>query len=198
MSANLAQAGAYLIQILLGLYVVTVMLRFLMQVSRADYYNPVSQGIVRITDPAIRPLRKVLPTFRGVDFATLVVAFVIQLIAVMLVMSLYGNPLFHPIYLAWVLVGMFSLILKIYFWALIIMVIASWLAPYSQHPVLVLVHQITEPICAPARKLIPPMGGLDFSIILVFAFIYIIDNILVIEPIAHGYLHVPPGLILGL
>ena len=198
MSSNLAQAGAYLVQMFLGLYVVTVLVRFLMQVSRADYYNPLSQAIVKVTDPAIRPVRSILPTVRGVNFATLFVAFVIQLVAVMLVMYLHGYPLFHPIYLAWVLVGLFSLILKIYFYALIVMVIASWIAPYSNHPVLVLVHQLTEPICAPARKLLPPMGGLDFSIILVFAAIYVIDNYLVVAPLAYRFLQIPHGLILGL
>ncbi|HKI75090.1 MAG TPA: YggT family protein [Pseudomonadales bacterium] len=197
MSANLAQATAYLVQMFLGLYVATVLIRFLMQVSRADYYNPISQAIVKVTDPAIKPLRPVLPTVRGVNFATLFVAFVVQLIAIMLVMSLAGGPIFHPLYLAWVLVGLFALILNIYFWALIIMVIASWIAPYSSHPVLVLVHQITDPICAPARRLLPPMGGLDFSIILVFAAIYIIQNFLVVAPLAQR-LQVPHGLILGL
>ncbi|MBD3648997.1 MAG: YggT family protein, partial [Pseudomonadales bacterium] len=97
----------------------------------------------------------------------------------------------------WVLLGLFSLIFDIYFFALIIMVIASWIAPFSSHPALVLVHQITEPVCTPARKLLPPMGGIDFSIILVFVAITIIDQILVIEPLAQ-MLRVPRGLILGL
>lgn len=198
MSVNLAQAAAYLVQMFLGLYVVTVLVRFLMQVSRADYYNPICQAIVKVTDPAIKPLRPILPTVRGVNFATLFVAFGIQLICVMLVAPLkYHLPIFHPIYLAWVLLGVFSLILNIYFWALMIMVIASWIAPYSSHPALVLIHQITEPICAPARRLLPPMGGLDFSIILVFAAIYVVQNYLVVVPLAVR-LQLAPGLILGL
>ncbi|MEX0942980.1 MAG: YggT family protein [Pseudomonadales bacterium] len=198
MSANLAQAGAYLVQTFFGLYVIVIMLRFLMQVARVDYYNPISQAIVKVTDPAIRPLSKVLPTVYGINLATLAVAFVIQLIAVMLIMMFYGNVIFHPIYIAWVLIGLFSLIFDIYFFSLIIMVIASWIAPASGHPALILVHQLTEPICAPARKLLPPMGGLDFSIILVFVAITIIDKILVIEPLAYQFLRIPGGLILGL
>lgn len=197
MSGNLAQAGAYLIQMFLGLYVYAVMIRFLMQVSRADYYNPICQGLVKITDPAIRPLRKILPTVRGVNFATIGVAFGIQLIGVMLIMALSNYPVFHPIYLAWTLVGLFSIILTIYFWALIIMAVSSWIAPYSNHPALALIHQITEPVCGPARKLLPPMGGLDFSIMLVFAAIYIIRYHLVIGPL-QMYLGIPRGLIIGL
>jgi len=197
MGQNLASAGVYLIQTFVGLYVLLIMIRFLMQISRVDYYNPICQGIVKFTDPAIRPFRTFLPTIRGVDFATLAVAFVIQMMAVTIIMMLYGNPIFHPIYLAWVSLGLFSMIFNIYFFALIIMVISSWIAPYSSHPALALVHQITDPICTPARKLLPPMGGLDLSIILVFAALHIIDEILVIKPIAIS-LHVPAGLILGL
>jgi len=170
MSENLANASVYIIQTFFGLYTIVMMLRFLMQVSRTDYYNPICQAIVKITDPAIRPFRTVLPTVYGVDFATLTVAFIIQLVAVMLIMMLFGYSFFLPIYVAWVLVGLFSIILKIYFFALLISVISSWIAPYSNHPALSLIHQITEPICTPARKLLPPMGGIDFSIILVFVF----------------------------
>ncbi|MDZ7686704.1 MAG: YggT family protein [Gammaproteobacteria bacterium] len=177
---------------------IVVMLRFLMQVAKVDYYNPISQAIVKITDPAIRPLGQVLPTVRSVNFASLGVAFIVQLIAVILIMLLSNHPIFHPLYIAWVLVGLFSLIFDIYFFALIIMVIASWIAPFSRHPALMLVQQLTEPVCAPARRLLPPMGGIDFSIILVFVFITIIDQILVIEPLAYQFLRIPPGLIIGL
>lgn len=198
MGANFAEAGVFLIQTFFGLYVIAVMVRFLMQAARVDYYNPISQALVKVTDPAIRPISKVIPTVRGVNFATLTVAFIIQLIAVMLCMMLYGQPFFHPLYVAWTFVGIFSLIFDIYFFSLIVMVIASWIAPHSAHPGLTLVHQLTEPVCAPARKLLPPMGGLDFSIILVFVFITIIDRILVIEPLAYNYLGYPGGLIIGL
>ena len=197
MADNFASAGVYLIQTFFGLYTMALMLRFLMQVSRVDYYNPISQGIVKLTDPAIRPFRKALPTVRGVDFATLGVAFAVQLIAVMLILTLWGAPFFSPQYLAWVLLGLFSIVFKIYFFALIVLVISSWIAPQSSHPAILLVYQITEPICIPARKLLPPMGGMDFSIILVFVFINIIDNILVIAPLAR-MLQVPRNLIFGL
>ena len=196
MTQNFANAGVYLIQTFFGLYTFVVMLRFLMQVSRADYYNPISQAIVKLTDPAIRPFRKVLPTIYGVDFATLGVAFVVQLTGVMLIMSLANQLFFHPQYIAWVLLGLFSVILKIYLFSLLISVIASWIAPGSSHPALILIYQITEPICVPARKLLPPMGGIDFSIILVFVFINIIDNILIIKPLVN-MLQIPP-VILGL
>jgi YggT family protein len=197
MAGNFTNAGIFLIQTFFGIYLLLVMLRFLMQLSRADYYNPICRAIVKMTDPAIKPLRKALPTVRGIDFATLAVALAVQLVAVVLVMSIVGGYFFSPVYIAWALLGIVSTILDIYFFALIISVIASWIAPFSHHPALSLIVQITEPICAPARKLLPPMGGVDFSIILVFVAITLIDSYLVVQPIA-VMLGIPPGLILGL
>lgn len=197
MTGNLLQAGIFLIQTFAGLYLIMVMLRFLMQVSRADFYNPICQAIVKITDPPVKPLKKIIPAVRGVDFATLVVALIVQLASIIIIMTLSGGWVFHPTYIAWSLVGLVSLIFDIYFFALIIMVISSWIAPYGDHPALQLVQQLTEPVCAPARKLLPPMGGLDFSIILVFVAITLIDSYLVIRPLAQ-MLGIPGGLILGL
>ncbi len=197
MTENFADAGVFLIQTFAGLYLILILLRFLMQVSKVDFYNPICQAIVKVTDPPIKPLKKVLPTVRGVDFATLFVALVFQILAIALVMLLKGGYLFHPVYIAWSMVGLVSSIFDIYFFALIVMVISSWIAPSSNHPAMTLVHQLTEPICAPARKLLPPMGGLDFSIILVFVAITLIDTYLVIQPLAY-MLGIPQGLILGL
>ena len=197
MTQNLAAAGVYLIQTGFGLYTFFIMVRFLMQVSRVDYYNPLCQGIVRITDPAIKPLRMLLPRVRNVDIATLGAAFVVQMVAVMIIMVIKGYTAFAPIYIGWVLLGLFSNIFDIYFFALIVRVIVSWVAPGSNHPAILLVEQIIEPLCMPARKILPPMGGLDFSIILVFVFIHLIDNILVIKPLAQS-IGLPSGLIFGL
>ena len=197
MTQNFVNAGIFLIQTFSSLYIILILLRFLMQAARVDYYNPICQIVVKLTDPPVKPLKKLLPIVRGVDFATLVVAFLAQLLAVCLVMMISGGSVFHPAYIGWSMVGILSLIFDIYFFALIAMVIASWIAPHSNHPALALVFQLTEPICAPARKLLPPMGGLDFSIILVFVAITLIDTYLVVRPLA-VMLGVPPGLMLNL
>ena len=197
MTANFANASVFLVQTFFGLYLILVLVRFLMQVSRADYYNPICQVVVKLTDPAIKPFNKVLPRILGIDFATLIVALLIQVVAISLVMLLTGNLIFHPTYIGWALVGLASMILDIYFFALIAMVIGSWIVPHSNHPAMSLIIQLTDPICAPARKLLPPMGGLDFSIILVFVVITLIDTFLVIQPLAIA-LGIPSGLVLGL
>ena len=197
MTQNFVNAGIFLIQTFAGLYIILILLRFLMQVSRADYYNPICQAVVKLTDPPVEPLKKLLPSIRGIDFATLTAALLVQLLAVCLLMMVSGASFFHPAYIGWSMVGILSSIFDIYFFALIVMVIASWVAPYSNHPALALISQLTEPICTPARKLLPPMGGIDFSIILVFVAITLIDNFLVVRPLA-VMLGVPQGLILGL
>ncbi len=198
MGQNFANAGIYLIQTFFGLYILVIMLRFLIQAARADFYNPISQGVVKITDPGLRPLRRIIPGFRNFDLASLVLALVIQVLTIALIFLLYGASIPSLLtLLLWSGLGLLSLTLKIYYFSLIAMVIVSWIAPYSQHPAVILVHQIVEPICAPARKLLPPMGGLDFSIILVFVFITLIDSFLVIKPL-QAMLGIPSGLIFGL
>jgi YggT family protein len=198
MGQNLANAGIFLVQTFFGLYILVIMLRLLIQAVRADFYNPISQGIVKLTDPALRPLRRFVPGIRGFDLASLVLALLMQIIALVLIFLLSPVSVPGPIVLLlWSALGLFSLTLKIFYFSLIAMIIVSWIAPYSNHPAIVLIHQLVDPICAPARKLLPPMGGLDFSVILVFTFIILIDSFLVVKPL-QALLGIPAGLILGL
>ena len=197
MTGNFLDAGVFLIDTFLGLYLVVVVLRFLIQASRADYYNPICQAIVKITDPACNPLRKILPTIKGLDLSALLLGILVQVVAALVIASIKDYPryFFDPIILAWASLGIAAVVIDIYFIALLINVGASWIAPYSNHPALALVSQITEPICAPARKLLPPMGGIDFSIILVFVAINLIDSYFLIRPMAE-ILGVVPTLVL--
>jgi YggT family protein len=195
MATNLINAGVFLVSTFFGLYILAVVLRFLMQVSRVDFYNPFSQGLFKITDPVVRPLRRVIPGLYGVDFAVLTLALCLQIVALLLVILLRGFPLPDPIsLLVWSITGILALVMRIYWFALIVMVIASWIAPYSNHPVIALVYQLTEPLCAPARRLVPPMGGMDFSIILVFVFITLIDTYLVIPPLMDNFCPIPTSI----
>ena len=197
MTNNFANAGIFLVQTFLGLYLILLLIRFLMQVSQADYYNPICQAVVKLTDPIVKPLRPIIPSFERIDLATFIIALFVQTSAISIIMMLTGNQIFLPAYILWGLVGLASIILDIYFFSLLVMVIVSWIAPYSNHPATTLINQLTDPICTPARKLLPPMGGLDFSIILVFVIITLIDSFLIIQPLAMA-LGIPSGLIMGL
>lgn len=177
---TISEIGTLLIHTLGSLYLLAVLLRFLLQLARADFYNPITQVIIQITEPGVRVFRRFIPGIRGVDLSSLVFALLIQMAAMMALVFLNGIAL-PPIglILTWSVLGLLSFILNIYFWSILISIVASFLAPFSTHPALVLVRQITEPVMAPFRRLLPPMGGLDLSPIFVFLAIQIIRVILI-------------------
>jgi YggT family protein len=166
----------YLIQTLLSLYLVAMLLRFLLQLVRADFYNPISQFIVKVTNPLVMPVRRLLPGYGGVDLASLSLALILQIIGIAAVFFLSFGALPGPIVLILGgVLGIFALLVKIYFFALLAMIILSWVAQGSRHPAIHLLYQLTEPVMAPFRKLLPAMGGLDFSPILVFVLINVVQ-----------------------
>jgi YggT family protein len=169
----------YLITFILQIAAFLFVARFLLQACRVDFYNPISQGLVKITDPVLRPLRMVLPGYRNLDFAALLAAIIANVILVMSLTALQGGytgglvPL-----LVYGLLQVLLLIIRIFWWSILIVIIAGWIAPGSYHPALALLQQITEPLLAPARRLLPAMGGLDFSPILVFLLLGLLERIL--------------------
>jgi YggT family protein len=186
----------YLVQTLLSLYLVTMLLRFLLQLVRADFYNPISQFIVKVTNPLVIPLRRVIPGLGGIDVSSLLLALLLQLAAIVALQLINGlTPPGIFLLLAWSVLGVLGLLVNIYFFALLGMIILSWVAAGSRHPAIYLLYQITEPVMAPFRKVLPPMGGLDLSPILVFVLINIIQ--IALRHLAQGVgLH--PALVLGL
>jgi len=166
----------YLIQTFLGLYLIAMVLRFLLQVVRADFYNPICQFLVKITNPLVIPMRRLVPSFAGLDLASLLLAFVLQMasIAALVFINFQVLPGLGLLLVGGVL-GVVSLVVNIYFFALLAMIILSWVAPGSRHPAIHLLYQITEPVMAPFRKMLPAMGGMDFSPILVFILINVIQ-----------------------
>lgn len=172
----LGEIFSYLIQTLLTLALLAVVLRFLLQLVRADFYNPISQFLTRLTNPLVLPLRRVVPSLGGLDLSSLLLALVLQMAAIVALLGLRGlGPPNIVLLLLWSLLGMVSLIVNIFFFALLAMIILSWVAPTSRHPALLLLFQLTEPVMAPFRKMLPNMGGLDFSPILLFILINIIQ-----------------------
>lgn len=186
----------YLVQTALTLYMLAMLLRFLLQLVRADFYNPISQFLVKVTNPLVIPLRKVIPGIGGLDLASLLLALLLQMLSIIVLMALYGLGLPNPVLLLlWSALGLVGLLVNIYFFALLAMIILSWLAPGSGNPAVFLLYQITEPVMAPFRKLLPAMGGMDFSPILVFILINVIQ--IALRHMATGVgLH--PALVIGL
>ena len=177
---GLSTAAVYVIQTLGSLYLLIVLLRFVLQLVRADFYNPLSQFIVRATSPLLMPLRRVIPGFGGIDLASLVLALLVQLALMLIVLALDGRIQWSlPELLVWSLIGVTSLFLKIFFFALIISVILSWVAPGTHNPAAQLVHQICEPLLAPIRRFLPNLGGLDISPIFAFIALNLLDMLVI-------------------
>ena len=178
--SQLSQALILVIQTLGSLYLLIVLLRFILQLVRADFYNPLSQFIVKATHPLLRPMRRIIPSMGTLDLSSLLLALIIQTVLMALILLIaygtVGNPL---LLLIWAVIGIIGLFLNIFFWALIISVILSWVAPGSQNPGAQLVGQLCEPVLAPLRRLLPNLGGLDISPIFAFLAIKLLDMLVV-------------------
>jgi YggT family protein len=178
---NMGSSAALIFNTIVGIYLLAVLLRFLLQVAKADFYNPVSQAVIKITDPMVKVFRTFIPGYRGIDFSTLVLAFLIEAAAICMLIILYGGtiPGVGPI-VTWAFVGVVLFIISIYYYAILASIIMSFVMMFSgstnPHPLLLLVWQLTEPVMAPVRKIVPPMGGLDFSPIFIFIAIQLIQN----------------------
>ena len=177
----LAQALVYVIQTLGSLYLLIILLRFILQLVRADFYNPLSQFTVRATQPLLKPVRRIIPGFGGVDLAALVLAVLVQLALMMVVVVLLGASIggLFPALLIWALLGVASLFLKVFFFALIVSVILSWVAPQTHKPAAELVNQICEPLLAPFRRILPSLGGRDLSPICAFIVSNLLDRFVI-------------------
>jgi len=173
------QIGLLLVNAIAGFFLFVVLLRFLLQAVRADFYNPLSQFIVKATNPLIIPLRKIVPGFGGFDVAALVLLFLVEVVAIVFSLLMTGWPLPIVSILLWALLGSVGLFLKLYFWGLLITVIVSWVAPQSHNPALELLKQIIEPAMKPIRKMMPDMGGMDISPIIAFLVIQVFEILLI-------------------
>ena len=163
------QALFFVVRTLIDLYILAFVLRLVLQWARADFYNPFSQFIVRVTNPLVIPGRRMLPAAGRLDTATLVAILLLEILATYLLTWLvmgsepgaaFPQPLTMGIYaLLRTVVAVFNLL----FFAVLIRVILSWVSPGVHSPVTAVLWAVTEPVMAPIRRLIPPIGGLDIS-----------------------------------
>ncbi|GLH20328.1 membrane protein [Pseudomonas atacamensis] len=177
---GLNTAAVYVLQTLGSLYLLIVLLRFVLQLVRANFYNPLCQFVVKATQPLLKPLRRIIPSLFGLDMSSLVLAILVQLLLMALTLLLTYGTTGNPLQLViWPLIGVTALFLKIFFFALIISVILSWVAPGSHNPGAELVNQICEPALAPFRRFLPNLGGLDLSPIFAFLALKLIDMLVI-------------------
>ena len=163
MNGYFSEAGVFLINVIFGFLILMIMLRFLLQWVRADFYNPISQFIVKISDPLLKPLRRIIPGIGGIDMAAIVLMLMLKFIELLLTFAISGLPM-HPVLLLILsITGLIKLLLYIFIVAIIISVIASWIAPGGYNPALGLIQQLTAPVMRPIQRYMKPVAGLDLS-----------------------------------
>jgi YggT family protein len=129
----------------------------------ADFYNPISQFLVKVTNPALRPLRRVLPSIGKIDTSALVLMLALQMISFTLIALLRGGQFSFLALLILSLAELLGLFLNVLLFSILIQVIISWVNPGTYNPAVSLLYSITEPVLRPCRRLIPPISGLDLS-----------------------------------
>lgn len=168
----------FLIRVFGSLYLSVILLRFLLQTARADFYNPISQLLVKLTNPILIPLRRIIPGLFGVDIASIILAIVFHWLVMQIMILVAGGGFIAPHYMfGWSMIGIALNIINLYFFAGIVVFISSFIAPHSTHPALMLVRQLLEPLMAPVRRFLPATGGLDFSLFFVGIFLVIMRMI---------------------
>lgn len=183
----------FLISTAFTLYILALMLRFLLQASGANYYNPISQFIARATSPVLGPFQRLIPRLRGIDLSPILVMFLLQGLAVYIVLWLH-NGIILPVdwlgTLALDVTGrLIGLLLNLYTVLIFIAVIVSWVNPGAHHPGLELLHQIIDPIMRPIRSVMPDMGGIDLSPLVALVGLHLV-RMLVVYPL-RGQIPVP-------
>ena len=158
------QAMQFLVGIVFDLFLMVVLLRFWLQAAKADFYNPMSQFVVKATSFAVNPLRKIIPGVGGFDIASLVLAYLVAVAKLSVIFLMFYNawapgPVFIQALITVIKEG-----LNLLFWVLIIRALLSWVSQ-GYNPIEAVFHQLTEPMLRPIRKIIPPLGGLDLSIL---------------------------------
>lgn len=174
MNGYFTQAGVFLISVLFGFYILLVMVRFLLQAVRADFYNPLSQFVVRLTTPPLRPLRRIIPGVAGVDLAAVVLLLGLQILELVLVHSITGRTLHPGVLLIAAVAQLVTTALLIFIVAIIIQAILSWVQPGAHNPFSAVLYQLTTPVLRPFRRIVPPVSGIDLSPMVALLALYLL------------------------
>lgn len=168
----------FLIEVIFNLFLLAVLLRCLFQICRVDFYNPLSQTIVKITSPLLNPLRKIIPGFGGIDIAAILLALIIAALKYLLLALLGGQTATINYLVIAAIYEVVKLTLNIFLFAIFIQVIISWIAPGQHNPITMIIHQLTQPIMQPIRQFMPDLGGLDLSPMVALVLIQILKMLL--------------------
>jgi YggT family protein len=162
-----AQASIFLIKTLSNLYLLLFLLRIVLQWVGADFYNPLSQFVIRATDPLVAPLRKLIPRSRLIDLPTLVVLIVLEALATSLLLGIASFSVPPGVFAYFVVLRLIGLLLWLYIVGIFIYVILSWVSQGGYSPIARILYDIVNPVLSVVRRYVPPIGGLDLSALVV-------------------------------
>lgn len=157
------QALYFIIKTIAQLYLLVLLLRLWLPLLRADFRNALAQGILRITSPLVVPLRRLLPAIGRLDTATILVAIAIQYLTVLVLLAIFGQSFTTVPVLITTIIELVILSLNLFFFAILIKIILSWIAPHTHNPATAILNTLAEPVLRPFRRIVPPIGGLDIS-----------------------------------
>lgn len=160
---NPSGALIYLVSTVIDLYIVAIMLRLLLQWVRADFYNPLCQFLVKVTNPVLVPARRVVPSIGRLDTASVLVMLLLELIQLAIINQLSQAGFELQFMLLFAIRKLLVALLMTYFVLIIARVVVSWFVNQSHHPLIPLIYQLTEPVLKPISRLVPPLGGVDLS-----------------------------------
>ena len=179
----LTQTLIYILDTVVGLFVLAVLTRFFAQAMRASFRNPLAQFIVALTDWAVKPLRRIVPAILGLDTASFLLAWLAQILLWAVILALLGmvagaQPLFWPSLLGYALVKVLKLSLYLLMGVVIFEAVLSWVAPF--HPIRPFFEALSRPFMRPLRRIVPLVGGVDLSPLLLL----IVLQVVLMLPIA--------------
>lgn len=178
-----SQATIFLVELSFDIFILALLLRYLFTIVRVDTLNPLSSLIMKITNPLLKPLRRTIPGYLGIDWSSVVALFLVQTIEIILIALIIKGvmPALSGLIIL-TIAYLLRMILYIYLFIIFVQVIISWISPNTYNPITTIMHQISEPILKPARQIIPSAGGLDFSPLIALVIINLL-MILVISPL---------------
>ena len=177
-SSYYANPIIFLVDTFFSLYILAVMLRFLLQWVNADFYNPISQFLVKITHPPLKILRRAIPSIGRIDTASVVFMILLQMISGWIIFTLQGGASPVEAIFVWAIMELLSLLINIFVAVILIQVVLSWVSPGAYNAATSLVYYISEPLLGTVRKIVPPLGGIDFSPLVVLVGLQVVKMLL--------------------
>ncbi|MEM9302433.1 MAG: YggT family protein [Pseudomonadota bacterium] len=177
-----SNAGIFLVQTIFGLLIILFLIRILLQVARANFFNPVCQFIAKATNPVLIPLKRIIPSWGRLDLAGVLVVWVLQAMEFKLVVLMTGRGIAWTTLLAFSFVELLDLTIIVFMVVIFAKVILSWVSPYGDNPLQPVLYQLSDPIMGPIQRRMPNLGGIDLSPMVALVLLQLV-RILGVQPL---------------